>query len=229
MSESAVPPIRPETAASAPAAGVWKPVLFRGAVAGIFGLATVFWQQPTELGASVATAAFLVATAGTVLWLRSALPFGIRGFRASLATECALLAAAGLLVLVFHGPVAYGITAGLGLVAVGAVQLAGGWRDRRAYAPGNSGQGNSWQGISGQGNSEVGNGAPAKGGLGKDWVTTGAVTLAAGLILPLFIPLGTKALLGVVGGAAIILAVLLLLAGLSYRHDDLQGSAEAVN
>lgn len=219
MSESAVPPIRPETAASAPAAGVWKPVLFRGAVAGIFGLATVFWQQPTELGASVATAAFLVATAGTVLWLRSALPFGIRGFRASLATECALLAAAGLLVLVFHGPVAYGITAGLGLVAVGAVQLAGGWRDRRAYAPG----------ISGQGNSEVGNGAPAKGGLGKDWVTTGAVTLAAGLILPLFIPLGTKALLGVVGGAAIILAVLLLLAGLSYRHDDLQGSAEAVN
>lgn len=193
-----MPPALPQTAVALPA-GVWKPLLLRGAIAGVFGLATVFWQQPSELGASLATALYLVLTAAAVLWLRTALAAASKKVLTALAIEAAFLVLAGLLALVMHSPVPYSIVVGLGLLAVGATGLAAGWRERKGSQ------------------------------LAKDRLSTGAVMLATGVILPFFIPMGTKALMGVVGGSAIILAVLLLLASLSYRHDELQSGGKAVN
>ncbi|MDQ6753415.1 MAG: hypothetical protein M3017_08420 [Actinomycetota bacterium] len=198
MSEPALPPAPPRTAVALPA-GVWKPILLRGAVAGVFGLATAFWQQPSGLGASLATALYLVLTAAAVLWLRTALAAASKKVLTALAIEAAFLVLAGLLALVLHGPVTYGLAVGLGLLAAGATALVAGWHERKGSQ------------------------------LARDRLSTGAVMLSTGVILPFFIPMGSKALMGVVGGSAIILAVLLLLASLSYRHDELQSGGQAVN
>lgn len=54
----------------------------------------------------------------------------------------------------------------------------------------------------------------------RDLVVVGAVGLATGAILPFVEPLGAHALLGVSGGGALLTAVVLGIAALSYRHDS---------
>ena len=167
-------------------------MLLRGIVAAAFGLGTVFWQQPSDRGGAIATALYLLLSAATVLWLRKALTPAAATVHKSLVPETVFLALAGLVALVLSGPMPFAIAVGLGLLLAGASAVLAGWRARRDFQ------------------------------LAKDVLSMGVVTLATGIVLPLFIPLGTKALLGVVGGSAIILAVLLLLAALSYRHDARQ-------
>lgn len=53
----------------------------------------------------------------------------------------------------------------------------------------------------------------------RDWLVTGVVGIGTALFLPLFVQLQAHALLGVVGGAAVIIAVFLLIAALTYRHE----------
>lgn len=55
--------------------------------------------------------------------------------------------------------------------------------------------------------------------LARDWQIVGLVTAAAAVIVLLVAGLGTHAILGVVGGAAIISGVDLLIAGLTLRHE----------
>ena len=55
--------------------------------------------------------------------------------------------------------------------------------------------------------------------LGRDWSLCGVVTVFAAMGMVLVENLGTKAELGVAGGAAIILGVSQLVAALSLRHD----------
>ena len=58
----------------------------------------------------------------------------------------------------------------------------------------------------------------------RDLVTVGVVAAATGAILPFFEHLGAHALLGVSGGGALITAVVLGIAALSYRHDSTLGA-----
>jgi drug/metabolite transporter (DMT)-like permease len=87
---------------------------------------------------------------------------------------------------------------GAGLVLSGAAELVLGWRSRTG------------------GEASV---------LAKDWLITGAVAVGFGAALPFFAYLGAHALLGVAGAAAIITAVVLFIAALSYRHDALGSGA----
>lgn len=73
---------------------------------------------------------------------------------------------------------------------------------------------------------------------GRDLVVVGAVSLGTGAILPFVEPLGAHALLGVTGGGALLTAVVLGIAALSYRHDsalsaprapDARGEPDPVN
>jgi len=192
VSEYAVPPARPETASASTPVLPWKPPLLRGVVAAVFGMVTVFWQQPGGFAAALATALYLLATAATVLWLRTLLPQARAGLRRALGLEIAFLALAGLASVLLYSLLPYAVTVAAGLILAGASALLAGWRDRKSSQ------------------------------LAKDMLSTSTVTLATGIVLPLFLALGPKALLGVLGGSAIILAVLLLLAGLSYRHDARQ-------
>ncbi|WP_144790214.1 DUF308 domain-containing protein [Kocuria palustris] len=63
--------------------------------------------------------------------------------------------------------------------------------------------------------------------LARDWQIAGLVTAAAAIGVLLVAGLGPHAILGVVGGAAIISGVLLLLGALSLRHDAREGAREA--
>ncbi|WP_104167646.1 hypothetical protein [Arthrobacter sp. SX1312] len=54
----------------------------------------------------------------------------------------------------------------------------------------------------------------------RDLVVVGVVGIATGAILPFVEPLGAHALLGVTGGGALLTAVVLGIAALSYRHDS---------
>ncbi len=72
----------------------------------------------------------------------------------------------------------------------------------------------------------------------RDLVAVGAVGIVTGGILPFVERLGAHALLGVTGGGALLTAVVLGIAGLSYRHDSAlsassgsgaQGGPEPVN
>ena len=54
----------------------------------------------------------------------------------------------------------------------------------------------------------------------RDLVVVGGVSIGTGAILPFVEQLGARALLGVTGGGALLTAVVLGLAALSYRHDS---------
>ncbi|THJ68658.1 hypothetical protein E8P82_01795 [Arthrobacter echini] len=60
----------------------------------------------------------------------------------------------------------------------------------------------------------------------RDFVLVGVIGLATGLILPFVEDLGPQALLGVSGGGALLSAVVLGIAALSYRHDSAVSASE---
>jgi uncharacterized membrane protein HdeD (DUF308 family) len=179
------------TSPTAQAAAFWPPTLFRAVVAAVFGAVSIFWQEPALGPASLAVGAFLLLT-GASIWLLARRPEAAPQ-RRLLGVAAAVLGATGVLVPFFPSPEALAWLAAAGLVCSGAVELLLWWRSRRHGA--------------------------ARSVLAKDWLITGAVAVLFGAALPFFAPLGAHALLGVAGGAAIISAVVLLLAALSYRHD----------
>lgn len=58
----------------------------------------------------------------------------------------------------------------------------------------------------------------------RDGVITGVVTAGSGVLLPVVQSLGAHGMLGVVGGGAIICAVVMLIGGLTVRHEAITGS-----
>ncbi|GAB3270160.1 hypothetical protein [Arthrobacter pigmenti] len=190
---------------------VWQPLLLRALVAAVFGAFTIFWQEPGTIAMAMSTGVYLVGSAVAVYLLRNRLNNGQGGAKSEKLTQGLLrltgliLAVGGLLSVMFRTPGAYMPLIGATLLIAGAVEIFLGLRHRRA------------------------------GGLGRDWLIIGAVNAATALLLvflPLFAPPEPHALLGVVGGSAIIIAVLLILAGLGYRHDAAAGAGdqpEAVN
>lgn len=169
---------------------VFKPVLIRAGVALIFGLTTVFVQNPGLTWMKVAFALYLVFS-GSALWeylRRDPVPVGMRS-PLSLAAAAWML---GTVVLVIMGsPAAVGIVVGLVLLAGGAAELTAWARFRREFIPARD---QLWTGLVG-----------ALSGLG---VLVGAVQ-----------GFGPHALLGIAGGGAIIVGVLMLISGLGFHHE----------
>ncbi|MCU1574394.1 MAG: hypothetical protein JWO93_2476 [Micrococcaceae bacterium] len=171
----------------------WRPLFVRGALAAAFGLLTVFWQQPNGAPAGWAAAAYLLGTAGSLIWLRSALPGRVAARAGMLRTAGFFLLAAIVFALPL-GPDRHGWIGGAAVLAAGLSELVLGRR------------------------------GPAETPLARDGITNGVISAGAGVLLIFVAPLGYKAVMGVLGGSAVILAVLLVLAGLSYRHDADRGS-----
>lgn len=190
---------------------VWQPVLLRALVAAVFGAVTIFWQEPGQIVMAVSTAVYLLGNAAAVYLLRSRLGSSSTGSTSGKLTRALLrlagvaLAAGGLLTVMFQTPGAYMALVGATLLVAGGVEIFLGLRHRRDT------------------------------GLARDWRITGLVNVITALLLgllPLFAPPQPHALLGVVGGSAIIIAVLLTLAGLGYRHEAASGTGsgtEVVN
>lgn len=185
----------PAVSPSPERARLWLPVLMRAVVALAFGAVTVFWGQPTTAGAAWVFAAYLWCLLAAQVWLlRSERPVPQRASALVGLVPYALGAAAGVVLVAAPS---IGVVAGAGAAALalaGISDVARAALSRRA--------------------------AEGSAPLARDLLITGVVNLGAGLLLPFFAGLGPHALLGVAGGAAIIIGVLLTIAGLSLRHDS---------
>jgi uncharacterized membrane protein HdeD (DUF308 family) len=173
-----------------PRPDLWQPVLLRSVAALVFGAVTIFWAAPSVEVMGWAGGLYLLATG--VLLLRSV---GATGFQRDaapgkmLSAAGAVLAGAGFSLVLLHGDLVFGVVAAAGLGVAGALELACGLTLRGRHV------------------------------LARDWIASGVVGLGTAAVLPFFISLGAHALLGVVGGGAIISGVLWVLSGLTLRHD----------
>lgn len=178
-----------ETAGMPASPALWRAFLLHAAVAGAFGLLTIFWGQPSVHVMSVSGGLYFLGLAVVVylteqsLRVQDAMPAWLA------RTVPVFLAVSGLLNLWIHSDGMFAGTGALALVLMGVVYLLVWARNRRKHVA------------------------------ARDFLLTGIVTALTGVLLPLFQALGAHALLGVAGGGAVITAVVLALAALSYRHD----------
>ncbi|GAB3533166.1 hypothetical protein GCM10027403_06630 [Arthrobacter tecti] len=173
---------------------LWRAFLLRAAAAGAFGLLTIFWGQPSVHVLSVAGGLYFLATAATVFLQERSLRAQDAAPAWLTGTAPVLLVVAGLLNLWIHTDAMFAGTGALVLIVSGVVDVVVGIRNRGRHAA------------------------------ARDFLLVGVVSVLTGALLPLFQPLGAHALLGVSGGGAVITAVLLALAALSYRHDARQAA-----
>lgn len=170
----------------------WVPILLRSAVAAAFGILTIFWQSPGVSVLSVAGGLYLLLTGLAVS--RMAVFAGTAGeprIRSLQLLEAAVYLAAGLAVLALRSVEAFCAAAGVALVVGGAVELYFWVTARKAFLP------------------------------ARDWLITGVVSLGTAVIMVAvqLMELGAHAMLGVSGGSAIIIAVMLATSGLGARWD----------
>lgn len=189
--------MRAEPAVKPALPALWRAFLVHAAVAGAFGMLTIFWGLPSVHVMSVAGGLYFLGLAVAVHFTEQ----GLRKQDAMPAwlarTVPVFLAVVGLLNLWVHSDSMFAQTGALALVLMGVVYLIVWARNRGKHMA------------------------------ARDFLLTGIVTALTGLLLPLFQTLGAHALLGVAGGGAVITAVVLALAALSYRHDSRQVSGAA--
>nr|WP_255718580.1 hypothetical protein [Micrococcus sp. ACRRV] len=153
-------------------------------------MTTVFVQNPGLTWMKVAFALYLVFS-GSALWeyLRRD-PVPV-GMRSPLSLAAAAWMLGTVVLVIMGSPAAVGIVVGLALLAGGAAELTAWARFRREFIPARD---QLWTGLVG-----------ALSGLG---VLVGAVQ-----------GFGPHALLGIAGGGAIIVGVLMLISGLGFHHE----------
>jgi hypothetical protein len=170
------------------AAIMWKPILIRALIAAIFGLTTVFLQEPGLGVLKYGLAAYFVFS-GSGLWeylRRDPVPEAMRG-PLSIAAAVFML---GAIALLFAGSeLVAGIIAAAALIAAGIAELVAWARYRKSFVP------------------------------ARDQLYTGGIGVLSGIGLLLFLNLDAHGLLGIVGGGAIIIAVVLAISGFGFRHD----------
>ncbi|OMH27742.1 hypothetical protein BKD30_03665 [Tersicoccus phoenicis] len=103
----------------------------------------------------------------------------------------------GVLVLPAPNHAVFAMVAALGLTLFGVMEATVSWMSRRTH--------------------------PVIG----DGIITGLVTAGSGIILPLLQDLGPRGMLGILGGGAIVCAVVMLIGALTVRHETIAGSLPA--
>lgn len=173
---------------------LWGPTLLRAVVALIFAAVTVFWQDPSLGAGRWVMAFFLVGTGVSAIFLQ---------LRLNRREDVDLGPSRNI-------PQSYGVLYVLGGVLT-AVVASSDWLFVLFSAV--------ILGLCGITELVLGMRFRGQFPLGRDWTLCGVVTVFAAMGMVLVETLGTKAELGVVGGAAIIIGVTQLIAALSLRHD----------
>lgn len=172
----------------------WVPILLRSAIAAVYGGLTIFWQEPTLSVLAFAGGLYFVLT-GVSLWRMSALARSCRvpQVPGALLVAAALYAVAGVVVALAQSTTVFAYVGGAALLVGGLIEFAFWFRVRKDFTP------------------------------ARDWLITGAAAIGAAALMPAFLALAesshVRALLGVSGGSAVIIAVVLAISGLGLRHD----------
>jgi uncharacterized membrane protein HdeD (DUF308 family) len=194
VSETVVPQGANAAITSTPASQLWQPVLFRSMLTLLFGIITVFWGAPDNLGLCLNLAWYFLVIAVAQYWFvrRLALPRDDTR-RLVLLGGAALLAVAGVVILISTSTVVAAWVGGAALVLMGAAEVFAGLANRGADT--------------------------GRSPLRSDWMISGVLAIGTGLLLPFFTTSGPHALLGVSGGGALMTGALWLLSALTLRHD----------
>lgn len=172
----------------------WVPILLRSAIAAVYGGMTIFWQEPTMSVLAFAGGLYFVLT-GLSIWRMSALArsCGIPQVPGALLVSAGVYAAAGIAVAVAQSTLVFAYVGGAALLIGGLIEFAFWFRARKGFTP------------------------------ARDWLITGAAAIGAAALMPAFLTLAesshVRALMGVSGGSAVIIAVVLAISGLGLRHD----------
>lgn len=172
----------------------WVPILLRSAIAAVYGGVTIFWQEPTLSVLALAGGLYFILT-GVSLWRMSVLARSCRTPQvpAALLGAAALYAVAGVVVAAVQSAAVFAYVGGAALLVGGLIEFLFWFRVRKTFTP------------------------------ARDWLITGAAAMGAAVLMPAFLALAesshVRALLGVSGGAAVIIAVVLAISGLGLRHD----------
>ena len=174
----------------------WAPMLLRSAVAAAFGILTVFWQAPGPAVLGVAGGLYLLLT-GLALWRMAALAgrTGLAQARTLQLASAGVHALAGIAVLALQTVEVFCVAAGAAFLIGGAVDLFLWTKVRSAFLP------------------------------ARDWLITGVAGVGTAVLLVAVqaMALGAQAMLGITGGSAIIIAVVLAISGLGARWDARPG------
>lgn len=180
------------------AAALWQPFFFHAITAGCFGALTIFWQAPSVQVMSVAGGLYFIAIGAAFAWTAARLGVSRSPEQWIAGLASGSLVVVGLLNLVLHGDAMFAVTGSVALIPAGLISVYLGVRRRGSNIA------------------------------SKDLMIVGAVTAATGVLLPLFTSAGAHALLGVTGGGAVITAVVLALAALTYRHTLREQAADGI-
>lgn len=167
---------------------MFKPVLIRAGVALIFGLTTVFVQQPGTMWMKIALALYLVFS-GSAMWeylRREPVP---EAMRSPLSMAAAAWMLGTIVLFFFSSPQGVGLTVATALLLGGIAELVAWFRHRRDFAP------------------------------ARDQLITGAVGVGSGIGLFFGSGLNQHSQLGIVGGGALILGVMLAVSGVGMFLD----------
>ena len=168
---------------------LWKPVLLRALIALAFGLLTVFWPDITPLFRSIATGIYFLVSAVAVLSLFRTVQRGLPDAKLWLWAETVIFTLGGLALFLFQDAKVFAWLAAITLLLAGLTELVLGFRYRLQTV------------------------------LGRDWLITGAVAVLAAVLLVSLLNTSLRAPIGVLGGSAVIIGVVAVLAALSYRHE----------
>lgn len=173
---------------------LFGPVLTRALICLVYGLTTVFWQEPSLMVVRWVLGLYLVAQGMALIFMQRSLNehvYGQRGPNSKVIQSYAILyLLGGVLTIAFSVslPILVLIN-GLILSICGVTELLQGMRTSATSA------------------------------MSKDWTIAGLVTFLTGACLFVIGDIGPKASFGVTGGGAVIIGIFLVLAALTFRHD----------
>ncbi|WP_052663806.1 hypothetical protein [Psychromicrobium lacuslunae] len=168
---------------------LWRPVLWRALIALAFGLLTVFWPDISPLFRAIAVGVYFLGSAAAVLSLLLLVRAGLPAAHRWLWLELLVFAIAGIALFFLQDNRAFAWSAAVALFVTGMIELVLGFRYRLQTV------------------------------LGRDWLITGAIALLAAVLLVSLAGTSARAPIGVLGGSAVIIGVVAVLAALSYRHE----------
>lgn len=176
------------------------PALATALVYLVFGLITVFWQQPHLHGVTIACGVFMLALGLANAFFATRVKFDDVPAAQSLNSIAMMLGGAAVLLVLLSGNTFFFtlITAvALGIASV--LKLVLGMRTKEKLA------------------------------IGKDWQLEGLIMTITAVALVVTSGIGDKAMLGTIGGGAIITGVFLLLGALALGADEKKNAAHPTN